>query len=218
MKDDSPGRRAAAYWFADGLPDVVFGLMLLLFATAGFLWQILAPHSWIYDLLLMSAGFGLFHFKERAVLDFLKSRVTYPRTGYVQPPGEAPVSSRLTMLSLSFAPPVEENVTRFNHRTGAVVFFVLYCSFNTNPPAWLAPLIMPALAVMLYAANRSSEHPYRWWWALILGLTGLMFLLVDVPPRIQPMSLYLLAGGWLVAQGVCTLIGYLFTNPEGIPA
>src|ERR1700683_742559 len=116
--DYLPGGRAEAYWFADGLPDVMFGLTLLLFATAGFLWQIYAPHSFIYDLLLMSAGFGVFYLKERAVLGFLKARVTYPRTGYVQPPDEAPVSSGLTMLSLSPAPSAEENVTSFDKRTG----------------------------------------------------------------------------------------------------
>jgi hypothetical protein len=219
MKDDSPGRRAAAYWFADGLPDIVFGLMLLVFATAGFLWQIYAPHSLALDLFLMAGGFGLFYWQERAVLGFLKSRVTYPRTGYAQPPDEAPISSGLTTLSLNPGPPAPENVTYFNKRTAPVIFSLFYCAFNPQPPGrWLAPLIVLALAVALYTLNRNSERPYRWWWALILALAGLVFFLVDVPPLLQPLLLYMLAGGWLVAQGVCTLVGYLRANPEGIPA
>ena len=31
----SPGRRAAAYWFADGLPDIALGTTLLVFGSAG---------------------------------------------------------------------------------------------------------------------------------------------------------------------------------------
>ena len=34
---NSYGRRAASYWFADGLPEIVFGLALIVFATLAFL-------------------------------------------------------------------------------------------------------------------------------------------------------------------------------------
>jgi hypothetical protein len=82
---------------------------------------------------------------------------------------------------------------------------------------------MPALAVALYAWNRKSERPYRWWPALILALTGPASLSLDVPPRLEPSLPLLLVGAWLVAQGACTLVGYLRANPlpqssEGVRA
>jgi hypothetical protein len=218
MKDESAGRRAAAYWFADGLPDIVFGLMLLLFAATGFLWQMYAPHARAYDLWLMVIPFGLFYWQGRAVLDFLKSRVTYPRTGYVQPPeeDERPVISppALIILSLIPGPPVEENATSFNRRTAMPIFLILSLSLNPKPLRPLAPLVLLALAIALYAVNRDSERPYHWLWALILALTGLVFLWVEVPPLLQPLLSYLLVGGWLVAHGVSMLVQYLHANPH----
>ena len=32
---ESPGRRAAAYWFVDGLPEIAFGFALLTFGLFG---------------------------------------------------------------------------------------------------------------------------------------------------------------------------------------
>jgi uncharacterized membrane protein HdeD (DUF308 family) len=93
-----------------------------------------------------------------------------------------------------------------------------------SPPArWLVPLVMPALAVTLYAVNRRSERPYPWWSALILALTGLVFVWVDAPAPLQRPLPFLLAGAWLVAQGACRLGHYLRMNPyprtaEGVRA
>jgi hypothetical protein len=82
---------------------------------------------------------------------------------------------------------------------------------------------MPALAATLYAMNRNSERPYRWWSALILALTGPVFLWVEPPFLLQPLLPLLLAGVWLMAQGWCALAGYMRANPyprtpEGVRA
>jgi hypothetical protein len=210
----TPGKRAAAYWFVDGLPDLVFGMMLFVFGAAGFLWQMYAPHPWIYDFSLMLAGFGLFYWKERAVLDYLKAHVTYPRTGYAQPPNEAPPPTTLVSMSLTPGTPANENVTHFIRRTVMTFFWIFYVSFSKDPPRWLAPLLMVALALMLYAMNRGSERPFRWWSTLMLALTGLVFLWQDVPPHLQPLLSMLMAGAWLAAQGAYVLAQYLHANPR----
>jgi hypothetical protein len=41
-----------------------------------------------------------------------------------------------------------------------------------------------------------------------------VFLLVDVPLLLRGLVSVLLAGGWLVTQGVCTLVHYLRANPD----
>jgi hypothetical protein len=215
MRDNSPGRRAAAYWFVDGLADIVLGLVLFILGGAGFLWRIYAPHPWIYDLGLVGGGIILFLWKERALLDFLKSRVTYPRTGYAEPPSQFEPSPSLVTLSLSPAGPEEENVTSFDRRTVMAIYWVFYSLALPIPPArWVTPLTMPVLALMLYGMNRKSERPYRWWSALILALTALVFLWVDVPPIPRGLLPIPLAGAWLVAQGVWTLVNYLRANPS----
>jgi hypothetical protein len=223
MKNDSVtpnasyGRRAASYWFADGLPEILFGLALVIMAALAFLWRMYAPKPWRdFDWTTVAVGFLLYYLMERRVLDFLKSRVTYPRTGYVQPPEELEGRVQpLTTLSLRPGPPATENVTFFQWRTVGLIFWVCYpFILNGNPLGrWLVPVVVPALAVTLYVVNRRSEHPYRWWSALILALTGLVFLWVDVPAPLQRPLPLLLAGGWLLAQGACTLVSYLRANP-----
>jgi hypothetical protein len=219
MKDVtiSYGRRAASYWFADGLPEMLFGLVLVIMAALMFLWHLYVPKRWIrLDLLIVVAGFTFYYLMERKILDFLKSQVTYPRTGYAQPPEEVPRRVQtLTTLSLRPDPPAKENVTSFQWRTVMLVFWFCYpFILNGNPLGrWAVPVLMPALAITLFAVNRRSERPYRWWSALILALAGLVFLWVDVPAPLQRPLPLLLAGGWLLAQGACTLVHYLRANP-----
>lgn len=214
MKDQSSARRAAAYWYADGLPDVVFGGTLLLLASIGLLWQVFAAHLSAFDLLLMAIGFALHLWKERDVLNFLKSRMTYPRTGYAQPPEEAPnQSASLISLDIRPAPKTERNVTFFRARTVFFVFWVIYPLFNVNPLRWLPPIIMLALALLLYFCNRNSEHQYRGGWAFVLALSGLIFFRLDVRPQVQPLLCYLIVGAWMAAYGVFTLIQYRHANP-----
>lgn len=214
MRDQSSARRAAAYWYADGLPDLVFGATLFLFASIGIVWQLFAPHLYVFDMFLMTIGFALHFWKERDVLEFLKSRITYPRTGYVQPPEEAPnQSAGLISLDIRPAPKGEGNVTSFRARTVFIVFWVIYSLFNINPPRWLPPITMLALALLLYLSNRNSEHQYRGWGAFVLALSGLIFFRLDVRPRLQPLLCYLIVGAWMAAYGVFTLIQYRHANP-----
>jgi hypothetical protein len=206
---------------------MLFGLVLVSMAALMFLWRLSLPKPWIrFDSLIVVAGFTFYYLMERKILDFLKSQVTYPRTGYAQPPEEVPRRVQtLTTLSLRPDPPAKENVTSFQWRTVMLVFWFCYLFIlNGNPLGrWAVPVLVPALAVALYLVNRRSEHPYRWWSTLILALTGLVFLRVDIPAPLRLPLPYLLAGGWLLAQGACTLIHYLRTNPyprtaEGVRA
>jgi hypothetical protein len=227
----SYGRRAATYWFVDGLPELLFGLMLIVFGGLAILWRVDGPEYWRrFDFAIFFAGIILYGSLERRVLDFLKLRFTYPRTGYVQPPEEEEWRGEtMTTLPLRHRPPVRENVTSFHLRTELPIVFVAFLwssdwqSGWSEIGRWYAPLATLALAMALYALNRKSEHPYRWWSALILALAGLVFLWVDVPgPFRHPLPL-LLAGAWLSAQGAYTLIHYLRTNPlprtaEGVRA
>ena len=238
MKDNSavpmasPGQRAASYWFVDGLPDILLGVTLLIFGGLGLWWCLHMSKSVAWpDLYFLEAGLILLFWKGREILGFLKSRVTYPRTGYVQPPLDIPdmlIGKPTTLITLSLkpAPPPDENVTRFNTRTVYVVFLWCFLLFGAaaNPwKSWYTALVMLPLAVALYAWNRRSERPYRWWSTLILALSGPALLWLDLSPLLQPLLMPLLAGLWLVAQGACTLAGYLRANPyprapEGVQA
>ncbi|MGB7759484.1 MAG: hypothetical protein WBL61_06630 [Bryobacteraceae bacterium] len=232
MPKASAGRRAASYWFVDGLPDIVLGMTLLLFGALGLglCMRMRKPTTWL-DLYSIEAGLILVLWKGRNVVDFLKSRVTYPRTGYVQPPQDIPEMfvgqpSLLIALSLRPGPPPDENVTRFDTRTVLVVFWwsvILFVAAANPWHRWYTPFAMLPLAIALYGWNRRTERPYQWWSALILALTGPMLMSLDLGPLLEPLLLPLLAGAWLVTNGAFTLVRYLRANPypraaEGVRA
>ncbi len=92
--DELAGQRAAAYWFSDGLPELLFGFALAACGAVGLAWIVYLPNE------LMRVAFGLtllgliaLSIWDRKVLDALKARLTYPRTGYAQPPADGPAES-----------------------------------------------------------------------------------------------------------------------------
>jgi|SRR5208283_3326281 len=225
MKDNlaitgpSPGHRAASYWFVDGLPDIVLGVTLLIFGAAGLWWCVHRPKpSPAHEFFVVAIGLCFFFWKGRPLIDLLKSRLTYPRTGYARPPedlSELGLPNALTALSLKPWPKRDENVTHFLTRTTMVVLWWCFFALNLNPwSRWYTLLAPAALAVALYAWNRRSEHPYRWWSALLLALIGPALLWLDLSPLLQPLLMPLLAGAWLATEGACVLVHYLRANPS----
>jgi hypothetical protein len=244
MNDDSTvqtasyGRRAAVYWSVDGLPEIRRGLVFIVLTGSACLWQVYAHKRIGSYYLVIFGGLALYFFLlERVVLDFLKSRITYPRTGYVQPPDAlwgGRQAQDLAPLSLRPGPPyvlspfplsAEENATFFWPRTVRPLegFAVLCLTGRDLLGHWLVPLAMPALAITLYLANRTSERQYPWWSLLMLALTGPVCFWVNVPAPLQLPLPFLLAGQWLLGQGAYTLVDYLRANPyprmaEGVKA
>jgi hypothetical protein len=235
MKDQStlhisPGRRAASYWFVDGFPEILFGITLGVAAAAGVVWRLYAPvPAREFYLPVVAAWALLYFYKERAILNYLKSRFTYPRTGYVQPPEETEAGvKRCSLISLDLSPkpkpPANENVTFFRQRTVMLVGWVFYpFLLNGNTSGrWLGIGMMPVLAAALFMSNRKSEHRYPWWSLVVLALTGTLFFAIDVPVIVEPLVLLLFAAAWFVAQGLATLVAYLRANPyravEGVGA
>src|SRR6478736_7842102 len=94
------GFRAKEYWSSDGIPALVFGaayivLFLEICAWVGLLYLI--PYLnrnwlWLFNSALVAfpvAGFlsvVWFGLRHEDIIEFVKSRTTYPRTGYVAPP------------------------------------------------------------------------------------------------------------------------------------
>ncbi len=124
------GRRAAAYWFLDGLPEIVAGLGFVVLAGAAVWFDQVRPHTWSDRTAFGAveiAALMVVYVWDRSINLFLKSRLTFPRTGYVRPPSNwDQVSQQETVLSLGLAGerrPPDQNVTNF--RTSTI--FVLIC-------------------------------------------------------------------------------------------
>ena len=96
-------RRPKQYWNADGLPDLLFGFVWILWGI-GFLLPELLPagkwrsyYSWVSLALLVVSGYAA-----NWAIKKLKQRLTFPRTGYVEwrKPGTA---ARVAVMILAAA-------------------------------------------------------------------------------------------------------------------
>ena len=75
--------RAIQYWFLDGLAEISAGLICFLLVALFVLWQLIPLTRWslfIFFIPAFAVSFGL-----RLLIQKIKERTTYPRTGYVAP-------------------------------------------------------------------------------------------------------------------------------------
>ncbi|MBI5353061.1 MAG: hypothetical protein HZB50_10525 [Chloroflexi bacterium] len=88
MKDETSQveQRVKRYWYSDGIGELMGGGMFFLLAVYFSLQQYLGDRSLVGGML--QAGFILFLiggvFVGRRVINIVKTRITYPRTGYVE--------------------------------------------------------------------------------------------------------------------------------------
>lgn len=215
IQQEAAGRRAAAYWFIDGLPEIFFGVLYVALGAIGLIWGFNLENPWMKGaLLVVVLAFLLLFWKDRAILDYCKARVTYPRTGYVRPPTDPVPDRPWEVVTLGTVPPIDWNVTSF--RTRAVfVFFVAgaFVDFPLLDWRWTVPILMAVVAVAVYAWNRREAHPYSWQSALSIALAGALSAGLELPPRSRRYIPLLIGGVWLLAHGVPTLVRYLRTYP-----
>ena len=214
VQQETAGRRAAAYWFIDGLPEIFFGILYLVLGGVGMVWGFYVENRWLrWSMAPVVVAFLLLWWKAPTILDYFKARLTYPRTGYVNPPADIP-DGRWHMITLGLAsPPVDSNVTSFQ-RT-AYVFFLVSVFVPVDPWAarWTVPTLMTLVAVAVYVWNRREAHAYSWQSAVTIALAGLLSAGVEVPPGSRRFIPMLIGGVWLLAHGIPALVQYRRTYP-----
>jgi hypothetical protein len=222
---ESAGRRAAAYWFIDGFQEIISGGAFFLLGTLMIWFQWYKPQHpdlWVrgaFGAALLIIFLVLFEWDRRIAL-FLKSRVTFPRTGYVRPPVvlgggyEDPISLGLT----SHQAPPDENVTIFRFASKAVLIVGWALTQGIARPVGI-PVALALVAILLYLFNRKGEHPYHWTSLLLLPLAGLAAIPFS-PPHGEVVWQITLAieGAWLAARGAWVLTRYLRAHPRLQPA
>lgn len=217
---ETPGRRAAAYWFIDGLPEVVAGAGLVALGGGAVWFHQIKPYSWpvrvtflVLGLVSLMVVFGL----NRSISLWLKSHVTFPRTGYVRPPCEwEEVAEKETVLTLGLeggAPPPDRNVTRFRISTIGVIICAQFLAGVVPNPFGL-PIAMSGAAMLLYLLHRNSERPYHWAAVLLLAAAGFGAMLLRMSQDENSWAAILIGGVWLAAQGAWRLLGYVRRNPR----
>jgi hypothetical protein len=223
----SAEQRASRYWFDDGLPTLLTGLACLLMAFF-LLYPRTGNSSPVATVVSLAAVvlYGVVLLRQREILDWLKSRITYPRTGYVRPPHFAENANppqELTILSLGGANAAQAETANAlyrdrKRRMGLTMILtmaaVLPMLFFRNP--WLCSLAGLLLAAAMWFGARLEQ---RLSWIVlaglpVLGVTLSLFLPRD---RIGPeRAAWFLAGSGVlfVLEGALTLFSYLRQHPR----
>lgn len=213
------GRRAAAYWFDDGLPEIVFGIPLILLGAVPLLSRLYLSATWVRVLsgaaALCLLAVWVFH---RQLLDLVKARITYPRTGYVHPPRQQPADNPNEILGLHLdqppAPATSQNVTQFPVLIVVLFFGMAYPLVSLVGGDWSVPAVMVVISVLVYVLHRDSEHAYSPWSVLPLAASGFLPLITGAPGRIRPFLPCLFGGVWLLLHGTWALSRYLHDHPR----
>jgi len=246
--------RAKEYWSSDGIPALVFGaayivLFLEICAVLGFLYLLPRVGSswlWLFNSAFVASPVGVvlsvlwFALWHEDIIEFIKARITYPRTGYVAPPSywtdeddketEEPPST-LPGAVLRWI----DRLVIFESGFGRIVRACLRILFwiwvlGIFEPSWLPPRLRLIFIATLALPSPSRFREFRkkaahdkWQWIKVLGfpLSVVAFIGVLIflkqPLKQHPtvgMALFWLSPGVLIMLGgAIALARYLHRNP-----
>lgn len=213
-------QRAWHYWFADGLTNLVVGASTLLMAFCLLYTPRWPPAPLPMALWLTAlALYVVMGARHREIVEWLKTKTTYPRAGYVQSPySEDPISpANLVPVSLTAASVAPEEVQRSYSSRKTRMFLMLglvvlaSLGMITIHQRW----VWAAEGVIIGAAMWIARTSYRLSWIVPVGfpLVGL-YMTVFVASRVTTPAYFLAGWGVLfLLDGGMKLILFILQNP-----
>ncbi|MGC1106942.1 MAG: hypothetical protein WA876_10415 [Candidatus Acidiferrales bacterium] len=218
-------RRAWSYWFVDGLPNLLAGILCLLLAGTLLL---LAYHPHTHSPLVLTfvaLAFGIYIVlcaRLRETLEWLKARITYIRTGYAAPPyfTENSAPADLVMLNLSGVREKEATTPLLVAEDLRWRLWFLLSIFTAEP---LAGRFIPSH--LLCAVAGIVAGLLAWWatrkdprksWAVVFGLLLAQLYTLNFmgTPHMEGAGYFQAGVGFALAlAGAIALIRYLRRNP-----
>ena len=195
-------RRVNRYWYTDGLGELIGGAMFIVLGLYFALQDFLGPDSTLSGILQASLALLLIGgaFASRRLINSLKTRLTYPRTGYVE--YRANEKEKRSKFVLAF-------LLAFSVAALAAAFVGIFKSFDSMVA--VTGFIVAMILVLLRAKSSGLIRFY------VLGAISLVIGLVISTSGLS--NGYAL-GLYYASMGVCfllsgglTLTRYLHENP-----
>lgn len=217
-------RRARRYWAVDGLPQMFGGAVLALYGAS--LWYLLAWSIWnfVVGIVLLLAYIAI-SVRGEKTLEWVKGRVTYPRTGYAPFPAPPPPEydgffppDPITELHINTpnrdTPSDIRRAWRSWFRTTVIVgsfsaVWPLLWDIRTPWICFVAGLLIDTL--FWFVAYREKSFP----WITLFGLPfiGLAMSLLAVERNHRLAELMVGLGILAIFEGALTFVRYLLRNP-----
>lgn len=220
---DTAMHNAERYWYEDGFENMFWGILLL----AGLIFPFgVGPHDSTHFFLRLVSGYLValsFLILHRRVIGWLKSRITYPRTGYAAPPPSAIGIKRhdTGFWPAPFPTPAEEEYLD-RHETlekwkfvCLIAIFILAHVHAEGINRWL----VLAIAVFFGVVAKYSQAPGNAAWAtfILAVIVGLATAFSPIPNDWRFQIMLVLFGGISLVIGVCRLVIFLHHRPSILP-
>lgn len=196
---DSLQQHTQQYWNSDGLAEIAIGAFFLLLSL-NFFGILLLPNGPVRiflgvagtPLLIILAIWG-----GKSGIEVLKTRLTYPRTGYL---AYRKPSKKRRWISLAIGVAI----------TGLLLFLIYI--FNPESGAWMPLADGIFLGLLLLLINRGILRFYLL--AAASFLSGFLLVYANAAGNLGHAAFYGLMGIALVLSGSLTLRSYLIGNPS----
>jgi hypothetical protein len=207
-------RRALDYWDIDGLPVLIAGISAISYGGF-FLWISLDKDRSIWGVTLFYGLWSVFclWIEKKGNIEWLKGRITYPRTGYVVPPEiPPPASLRYGVNPLIEEPPPAPIALRTSRKaielTDFPLFFFLVWLFTDN--SWLMCLACLWTALLFWKENKQDPP-----WFEIAGsvIAGVASAILPVSGLRRTGIIILIFGVTSMIKGTILLLRYLRQHP-----
>jgi hypothetical protein len=204
MKNDLSDvqQRVNRYWYTDGLAEILGGGMFLLLAVYFALQDFLGPDSTLSGILQASLALILIGgaFVSRRVINSLKMRLTYPRTGYVEYRVNKKDTGRKRIVVFILA---------FTISALTIAFIGIFKSFNS-----IVAVTGFIVGMVLVLLRGKSSGLFRFY---VLGAISLLLgFAISASGLTEGYALglyYGLMGVCFLISGGLTLTHYLHANP-----
>ncbi|HEY6265327.1 MAG TPA: hypothetical protein VIW93_11030 [Candidatus Acidoferrum sp.] len=202
--------RSWSYWFADGLLQLLIGISAMLF---GFYFISMATPASTVLAVLSFVAFGaylLIQIRGPQILEWLKARITYPRTGYAASPYFATKNNVYCDANLNLTPVQDPNapaiaeIKRVRWARNRRLWFV-------HAP-WICALTGTAIGIILWMGTRADKSVSL---LVILGfpVVGFSVGALQLAPHARVGFFILGVGLLFLLDGLVSLVLYLRRNP-----
>jgi len=208
--------RAWRYWFADGFTNLLVGAGILLMSFClldppRYPPKPLPVAAWVISLFLYVSSM----IRHRQIVEWLKARMTYPRTGYVQPPQECPEGIPALSLRTDAARSPEAAQFYSSRRQTTYLMLGLTIVAAIAMIAIHQRWVWTAAGLIIGLGMAIARRQHRMSWIVPVGFpaVGLLTTLY-VTSRQKAPAVFLVGWGILfVLDGGVALIRYLLQNP-----
>ena len=195
-------QRVNRYWYTDGLAEIIGGGMFILLGIYFALQDFLGQNSTLsailqISLVLLMIGGALI---SRKLINNLKTRLTYPRTGYVEYRVNKKAAGSKRILAFALA---------FTMAALAMAFVRIFKSFDSIVA--VTGFIVGMILVLLRAKSSGLTRFY-----FLGAISALLGLAISVSGLANGYALglyYALMGVCFLLSGGITLTRYLHANP-----